>query len=490
MEQREVLRRAPRVDDGDDGGVRADDLWLWLALARRQWLIILAVFLVVVIGVAVAAERWPWKYESHAKFLVRNARQELLVTPNNSSAGVLREDVSEETINSEIELIRSRDILERVVRESNLVRADVDPDPAVATERAVAALQSALTVAPIRKTNLILASYRSRDPQLAAAVLRRLSDYYLSLHVTMHSSPGTFVLFTEQAERWRQQLLEAENAITSLAATRNLVAPEEQRRGALQSGREIEEELVALEAQILEQTTREGGAQRALNRTDQRITTQRRRVPNQALVERAHTMLAELRNKRTELLTKFRADDRLVEQVDQQIANTEAVLRDATALTATEESTDVNPTWLSLQSERLNASLALAGLRSRADRLRTQVAALKSRAVELAEATPQFETLLRQAQEARDQYLHLPAACGGSPAVRGARPAAHLERRAGRSARSCTGAIEAGARPGAAARWHRGEYRRPARRYCRRLAACRQAAGAGRRVSRKSLSRR
>ena len=196
--------------------MRADDLWLWLALVRRQWLIILAVCAVVMVGVGVAAERWPWKYESHAKFLVRNARQELLVTPNNSSAGMLREDVSEETINSEIELIRSRDILERVVRESNLVRADVDPDPAVATERAVSALQSALTVAPIRKTNLILVSYRSRDPQLAAAVLRRLSDYYLSLHVTMHSSPGTFVLFTEQAERWRQQLVEAENAITTL----------------------------------------------------------------------------------------------------------------------------------------------------------------------------------------------------------------------------------------------------------------------------------
>ena len=327
-----------------------------------------------------------------------------MVTPNNSSAGMLREDVSEETINSEIELIRSRNILEQVVRESNLVRADVDPDPAVATERAVSTLQSALTVAPIRKTNLILVSYRSLDPQLAAAVLRRLSDYYLSLHVTMHSSPGTFVLFTEQAERWRQQLVEAENAITSLAASRNLVAPEEQRRGALQSGREIEEELVAVEAQILEQSTRGRGAERALTGIDQRITTQKRRLPNQALVERAHSMLAELRNKRTELLTKFRADDRLVEEVDQQIANTEAALREATALMATEESTDVNPSWQSLQNERMNATLTLAGLRSRAERLRAQVAALRSRAVELAEATPQYETLLRQAAEARDQY--------------------------------------------------------------------------------------
>ena len=187
-------------------------------------------------------------------------------------------------------------------------------------------------------------------------------------------------------------------------------------------------------------------------------------------------MLAELRNKRTELLTKFRADDRLVEEVDQQIANTEAVLRDATALTATEESTDVNPTWQSLQSERLNATLALAGLRSRADRLRTQVAALRSRAVELAEATPQFETLLRQAQEARDQYSTY------QRRAEEARLSEALDRQRISNVVLAEAPVPAQvpSKPGLALvlllGGIAGSLGRRARRHCRRLAACREAA--------------
>ena len=404
MDRRDVSHREDERADTYEDAVGMEDVRRWLQLLQRQWFVILSVFCLVIVAVAVAAAQWPWKYESQAKFLVRNARQELVVTPNDKSGGMLRQDVSEETLNSEIELIRSRDILEKVVKESNLVRSTGREDPSAATERAINALQAQLTVAPIRKTNLIHVSYRSRDPLLAAAVLRRVADAYLSLHLAVHSSPGTYLLFTEQATRWREQLLQAEAALATLAGSRNLVAPEEQRNGALQSGRDMEEELVAVEAQVLEQTTRMRGAERALSTTEPRIVTQKRRIPNQGSVERAHTMLAELKNKRTELLTKFNADDRLVAEVEQQLANTEQALRDATTMTATEEASDVNPSWLSLQNERMNASLALAGLASRADRLRAQVSAYRARAVGLAEASPQYETLLRQAAEARDQY--------------------------------------------------------------------------------------
>ena len=41
-----------------------------------------------------------------------------------------------------------------------------------------------------------------------------------------------------------------------------------------------------------------------------RIATQSRALPNQYSIERLSTMLVELRNKRTQLLTKLRPDDR------------------------------------------------------------------------------------------------------------------------------------------------------------------------------------
>jgi len=382
-----------------------NDLGLWVAMLQRRWLVGAATFALVVVSVVICAAAWPWKYESVAKFLVRNARLDLVVDPNDKNQGAYRESIPEEVINSEIELIRSRDILDRVVQKAQLESAEPDANPRVAREAAIGRLARNLNVGVIRKTNLIRVVYRARDPEQAAAVLRRLSDEYLSIHLAMHSTPGTYAFFQQQTDHLKVELEKAEKDLAALAGDQNLIAPADQRKEALESGTTIERDLVAVEAEIREQATRELAAARALRGTDPRVTTTKRRLPNQGSVQSAHTMIAELQNKRTELLTKFNADDRLVKEVDEQIANTQAALTNATVIVATEEATDINPTWQKLQMQRADAALQLAGLRSRAERLRTQMGAYRLRAVSLAEATPGYETLARRVSDARDQYM-------------------------------------------------------------------------------------
>ena len=382
-----------------------NDLGLWAGMLRRRWLVIAVTCALVVLSTVICAAAWPWKYESVAKFLVRNARLDLVVDPNDKNQGAYRDSIPEEVINSEIELIRSRNILDRVVQKAQLDSADPDVDPRVAREQAIGGLARALNVGVIRKTNLIRVAYRARNPEQAAAVLRRLSDEYLSMHLTMHSTPGTYAFFQQQTDHLRAELEQAEKELAALAGHQNLIAPADQRKEALEAGTTIERDLVAVEAEIREQTTRELTAARALQATDPRVTTTKRRLPNQGSVQSAHTMIAELQNKRTELLTKFNADDRLVKEVDEQIANTQAAITNATVIVATEEATDINPTWQKLQIERADAALQLAGLRSRAERLRTQMGAYRSRAVTLAEATPGYETLARRVSDAREQYM-------------------------------------------------------------------------------------
>jgi uncharacterized protein involved in exopolysaccharide biosynthesis len=383
-----------------------NDLGLWVAMLRRRWLVVAVTFALVVLSTVICAAAWPWKYESVAKFLVRNARLDLVVDPNDKNQGAYRDSIPEEVINSEIELIRSRNILDRVVQKAQLdAAADRDVNPRVAREVAIGNLARALNVGVIRKTNLIRVAYRARDPEQAAAVLRQLSDEYLSMHLAMHSTPGTYTFFQQQTDHLKAELEQAEKELAALAGNQNLIAPADQRKEALEAGTTIERDLVAVEAEIREQTTRELAAARALQVTDARVTTTKRRMPNQGSVQSAHTMIAELQNKRTELLTKFNADDRLIKEVDEQLANTQAALTNATVIVATEEATDINPTWQKLQIERADAALQLAGLRSRAERLRAQMGAYRSRAVSLAEATPGYETLARRVSDAREQYM-------------------------------------------------------------------------------------
>ena len=136
----------------------------------------------------------------------------------------------------------------------------------------------------------------------------------------------------------------------------------------------------------------------------ERVPTQRRNVPNQYSVERLHTMLVELNNKRTELLTKFNNDDRLVVELDQQIADTTAAMERAEGFSANEESTDVNPAWQALVSERMKARLALSGLESKTEELRRELAQRQKAALDFTEAGPEYDAAVRRVTEARANH--------------------------------------------------------------------------------------
>ena len=92
---------------------------------------------------------------------------------------MVRSEVTEEELNSEIELLQSEDVLRQVVLSNGLdqrkslreyVFGPMSPEKRIA--KATARLQDALQIEPIKKSDLISVTYTSQDPQLAARVLR------------------------------------------------------------------------------------------------------------------------------------------------------------------------------------------------------------------------------------------------------------------------------------------------------------------------------
>jgi uncharacterized protein involved in exopolysaccharide biosynthesis len=136
-----------------------------------------------------------------------------------------------------------------------------------------------------------------------------------------------------------------------------------------------------------------------------RIRTQARTLPNQYSVEHLNTLLAELQNRRTELLTKFRPEDRMIQQVDQQILDTRAAMERASKLTATEEATDVNPLRQSLESELAKTQANSNGLRARAATIAKQIEEYRSSLGALESSTADDDQLLREIKEAEDAFF-------------------------------------------------------------------------------------
>src|SRR5690242_11083469 len=153
-----------------------------LTVGFRQKRLIINTFLGICFLAVVLAFILPKKYQSEMKILVRHERADNMVTPDREQPMQMRTEVSEEELQSEAELLKSKDLLTKVVLACDLqgtgdhsvwnMLGHKDDEQ---TSRAVVKLENDLTVQPIKLTNLISVKYSSKDPQLAARVLDRKS---------------------------------------------------------------------------------------------------------------------------------------------------------------------------------------------------------------------------------------------------------------------------------------------------------------------------
>ena len=380
-----------------------------LRILNRRRTLILSTFVAVAVAVAVATFLLPKQYESRMKILVKNERADPIVSAS-PSGNDFRGEVGEAQINSEIELLNSDDLLTQVVKRCALAPLEVAGDTApasqpLASDKAVRRLHRDLKIAPVRKANIIQVEYLAGDPHRAAAVLRVLAETYLESHLKVHGTPGTYQFFKDQTTRYQGQVQDAEAELAAFRRREDVVMLSQQKDVMLQKSSESESALLQTEAAIAEYTRKTADTRVQLAAIAPRVMTQNRTVPNQYSVERLHTMLAELQNRRTLLLSKFRPEDRVVQEATQEIADTRAALEKAETLTGVEQATDVNPLYQSLQIDLSKEQAELAGLQARRQSLQQQTGSYKGRLLRYANATAAYDDLVRNQKEAEDRYL-------------------------------------------------------------------------------------
>jgi uncharacterized protein involved in exopolysaccharide biosynthesis len=379
-------------------------------LFRRKHAFLL-LFPLLFAAVAIATFLMPRQYESRMRILVKNERADLVVSPDARDRSQPPGDVSEAQVNSEIELLTSNDLLVRVVRVCHLyetaekaAHATFAPRPET-FERAVRKLQRDLKITPVRKANVIEISYSATSPERAASVLRELLKGYLDAHLNVHRSAGTEEFFRGQTASYEAQLHDAENRVSDFRRRNNLTSIAEQKEIVSRKVAESESALREADAALAETATRVRELRDQLAAQDRRIVTQSRSLPNQYSVERLNTMLAELENRRTEALMKFRPDDRVVVEIEDEIANTKAALDRASKMVSVEQASDVNPLRRDLESELAHTAIQEAGLRSRRASLAGTLAFYRANLAQLEGATIEYDTLERNVKEAEENYL-------------------------------------------------------------------------------------
>ncbi len=352
------------------------------------------------------------KYEAKMKVLVRRGRANAPMTAEeNAPLDLTRMVITEEELNSEVELLRDDEVLRRVVQETGLGGRDwlhflrMGEGNAERIERAGRRLAAKLEVEPVKKTNLIAVRYAADDPQTAAKVLQSVEKAYLEKHMEVHRPNGGHRFFEQQTTESRRQLEEAKRKLLDFTATRGAVAAAEQRDLALQKLSDVDASYRQTRIDLAETQQRVWELEAQLQKLPERTTTQVRMADNPELLKALKSSVLDLQLKRTALLTKFEPSHRLVQEVEQQIAQAQATIASENALPVRDEVTDKNAHYEWAKSQLQAAQVQLRALQAREAATSQQEDAYRSVARRLGEDAITQDDLLSSEKAAQDNYL-------------------------------------------------------------------------------------
>jgi len=375
-----------------------------------------AIVFIVVLGITILVERNFPSYQSEMQLLVKRERLEPIVTASEGNAmQISREAISEEELNSEIEILRSNDILTRVVRENKLDRSvyplftklmlssSVDQS-AIKRAKAAERLSGQLDVGVAKKSNIILVRYSANSADTAKSVLDTLARAYIDKHTAINRAPRQFEFFDEQTRLCKKLLEQAQDELSEFNRSAGITSALAERDMSVQRGGELRATLQNTQAAIAEAEHRAALLEQQINSASPRLVTQERQADNPQLMQQMKGTLLSLQLKRLELLQKYEPNYPLVVEVESQIKEATAAIAAAEAAPLKDRTTDVDPTYEWLRSELTKTRTAIAGLNAKASELRRTQYTIQSRSSDLGEHAIKQQQLIKRVELAQQNY--------------------------------------------------------------------------------------
>lgn len=347
---------------------------------RRQWKLAAVVFVAAAFLALVGTVFMPRSYYSEARLYVKFGRDHQIDPIATGGQMVSVYETRENEINSLIENFKSRAILDRVVAElgpkfilsgrakpaaekpagTPSANAPLQP-PSTAHQQAVMQLEREVSVWSPRKTNTINVSCKAKSPAIAQQIVAKLVEVYLSEHVRVHHTPGSYEFFVEQTNVSQKAW---ESAAAKLRETKNrlsIVTIDGKRKEQETQIGDIASKLLTNEAELKASEAKIVSLKKLLNDLPATVLTQKVEGPNAAFDGMRQT-LYQAEAKEQELASKMNDNHPQLLAVRQQVQDLRAILADQ-PIQRQQATQAANPT-------RQAMDLALANEQSTADSLR------------------------------------------------------------------------------------------------------------------------
>ncbi len=389
---------------------------------RKMVAVFFSILALAVVGLIV----FPRTYTSEARMFVRLGKESVGLDPTVTTNEFIHVNESRESeINSELEILRSRilleDVVERIGHEDILNTASegagqwmdalLVPVTTASTwlsgeigphEKAVIALSKMVSVYSPRKSNVLIVNCKAREPKLAQRILRAFLDSYLVRHGTVNRTRGSYEFFVDQTDLLREQLTLATETLRDAKNKNGLASVEGHRTNVQAQANAIAMAMLENERALSSGEAKIAALKNTLAELPEKSLDEESKVPSQAADLMRHE-LYKVQILEKEASSRYTALHPHVIALRRQVDETRKILASEESL-HTSSTRRLSVVHQAVQTDLASTQATAAADQAEADSLTHQFQVVQSKIRGLNDNELQITDLMRKADLIEDNY--------------------------------------------------------------------------------------
>lgn len=345
----------------------------------------------------------PRKYEADATLLINTGREYVYRSEFSESTYPVSRYRLVEVVNSEIQILNSRDLKEQVINTigmKNLYPAFLDKKKPL--ELALDTLGKNLSIKSIVDSSIIKLAFTHEDPIIAAKVLSVLIKDYNEKHVHVYGN-SALPFLEEQVRSTKKQLDDAEKELEDFRQGSGVYDIEKQTDLLLTQRSDLERALNGVENEIKENEQKNAAMQAQMSTMPKNVPMYTE-TKTDDVSDESKTRLLELQVEEQKLLSKYTESSRPVRDIRQEIQSVKNLIAAQSKSNSGMIRTGKNPVLEALELESARTKATLQALFAKRDVLTQQIDTLNAQLKEIDSKQDRIRELKRNVSNYSKNY--------------------------------------------------------------------------------------
>ncbi|GAB6190165.1 exopolysaccharide transport family protein [Marinitoga arctica] len=265
-------------------------------------------------------------------------------------------------ISTEVELIKSRTNIEKVINDLNLVeyfKNKVEDEKAkkeINKYNIIKTLSEMITVSPVKDTNIVKISVQSDDPELAKNIANKLAEVYNEFLKTLSKNEYTVKreFIEEQIPKVESDLKAAEEKIRKFKENNKVFLLDEEAKNILSFTLEYDRQINQYNLQLQETQAKIKAFNDLLKKVDEKIISSET-ISTNPFVNQLKSKLIDYKVELAGLTNIYPETDPKVKEIKDKIAETEKLLKDEVSKIISSQVQTINPAYQDIYLQLVEA---------------------------------------------------------------------------------------------------------------------------------------